>query len=84
MADRRFSPSPPSAAPVTIASFPFDPIRLACGKCGRAGQYRRATLLARFGPAASMPDVLVALANCPRHADASDPCGVVYRDLASR
>lgn len=83
MVDRRFSPFPPTSRPVTVARFPFDPVRLACDKCGRAGQYRRATLLERFGPHASMPDVLVALAACPRHADASDPCGVIYRDLAA-
>ena len=84
MADRRFAPSPASFVPVTVETYPFDPIRLACKACGRTGRYRRATLLARFGPAESMPDVLTALAACPRHGNASDPCGVHYPDLTMR
>lgn len=69
---------------MTVETYPYDPVRLACRKCGRAGQYRRTTLLDRFGPDAAMPDVLAALADCPRRGNASDPCGVIYPDLLTR
>jgi hypothetical protein len=28
-----------------LSEYPFDMVRLPCGKCGRAGQYRKQTLL---------------------------------------
>jgi hypothetical protein len=33
-----------------LLRYPFDMVRLACTRCGRRGQYRKSTLLARFGP----------------------------------
>ena len=43
----------------TVATYPHDLVRLACKRCERRGQYRRATLIRRFGADdASMPDVL--------------------------
>lgn len=71
----------PGNGALTISTYPLDPIRLACGKCGRAGQYRRATLARRFGADAAMPHVLSLLADCPRRGNASDPCGALYPDL---
>ena len=65
----------------TVSTYPFDPVRLSCSKCDRKGQYRKATLLERFGPDAAMPDVLHALANCQHHKQ-SDRCMVIYPDLA--
>ncbi|WP_043345619.1 hypothetical protein [Belnapia moabensis] len=62
-------------------------VRLGCRRCGRAGQYRLATLIERFGPAAGLPAVRLALsANCPKHdvGYASDPCGAYYPDLAPK
>ena len=41
-------------------------VRLDCARCGRAGSYRRDGLVARFGPDAALPDVLMALATCER------------------
>ena len=42
---------------LTLADYPRDDmVRLACPKCGRAGQYRRETLRQRFAGAA-LPDV---------------------------
>lgn len=39
----------------------------ACSRCPRAGRYRSATLLARFGPDIEMHAVIDALAvDCPR------------------
>ena len=63
------------------ATFPFAMVRIACDRCGRRGQYRRETIARRFGTDASMPDVLRALAACPRMGNASDPCGARYADL---
>lgn len=68
-------------ASLTISTFPHDPIRLRCPKCGRSGQYRRASLQRQFGPQAVMPDVLDRLAACPRRGQFSDACGAIYPDL---
>jgi hypothetical protein len=35
---------------VTLAEHPTDIVRLACTKCDRRGQYRKATLIERYGP----------------------------------
>jgi hypothetical protein len=37
-------------APVTLAEHSSDMLRLACTKCERRGQYRKATLIERYGP----------------------------------
>ena len=50
---------------------------------GRASADCRATLAARFGPDASMPDVLVALAACARNGDWSVPCRALFPDLTA-
>ncbi len=49
-----------------------------CPKCGREGRYKREALLTRFGPDTALPDVLNALADCPRRRNMSDPCAAVY------
>jgi hypothetical protein len=59
----------------TIAEFPFDPVRIECQRCGRAGSYRKAGLIERFGADAAGPDVLVELAACDRRKSFGDPCG---------
>jgi hypothetical protein len=65
-----------------ISAFPFDPVRLVCDVCGRRGQYRKKTLVDRFGPDIVGPDLLAAVANCPRHrALREERCGIVYEDL---
>lgn len=67
---------------LTLSTYPHDPVRLACAKCGRQGQYRKAKLIGRFGAEAPMPTVLNRLAECLRRENASDPCGAIYPDLA--
>jgi hypothetical protein len=32
-------------------------VRVACEKCGRSGQYRKSTLIDRFGADARLPDL---------------------------
>jgi hypothetical protein len=64
-----------------LSAFPFDPVRLVCETCGRRGQYRKETLIARHGPDIVGPDLLVAVAQCPRRKLLGDRCGIVYEDL---
>jgi hypothetical protein len=64
-----------------ISALPFDPVRLVCDQCGRRGQYRKSTLVERYGDLAG-PDLLVAVADCPRHKNLGEErCGIVYEDL---
>src|SRR5262249_51783399 len=39
---------------------------LSCPKCGRSGQYRKQTLIERFGPDIRLPDLREELAQCER------------------
>lgn len=61
-----------------VHELPPGPTEIECGSCGRRGRYRRDTLLERFGSDKALPDVLVALAACPRAHDFANICGVVY------
>jgi hypothetical protein len=71
-----------------LADYPLSVVRVACEKCGRAGQYRRATLIARFGSNIPLPDLRFEIASdCPRAAEprlGTDACGIVYPDLWTR
>jgi hypothetical protein len=52
---------------VTLAGHPFDMVRLACTKCERRGQYRKSTLIERYGPDKNMVDLRLELAaDCPK------------------
>lgn len=66
---------------VTLSRLKPGLVKLACKKCGRAGRYRRDTLIARFGPEAGLPDVLADLAACRKRGKYSDPCQATYVDL---
>jgi hypothetical protein len=50
----------------TLTEWPFRMVQLACDLCPRRGQYRKETLVARFGGDVLMPDVLHLVAQCPR------------------
>jgi hypothetical protein len=39
-----------NAADELIHRLAYDPVRLVCDECGRRGQYRKETLIARHGP----------------------------------
>jgi hypothetical protein len=56
-------------------------VRLACDHCPRRGQYRKDTLIARFGADVLMPDVRHLIAQCPRKDAPGAACGVYYADL---
>jgi hypothetical protein len=58
-------------------------VRLACTKCERRGQYRKATLIARYGADMNMVELrLILAADCPKVAAnrMMDLCGVIYPD----
>jgi len=62
----------------SLGEFPLDVVRIECWRCGRTGSYRLDGLMARFGPDAVLPDVLMALATCERQRDFSQPCGARF------
>jgi hypothetical protein len=68
----------------TLAQWPYGMVRLACDHCPRRGQYRKETLLARFGGDVKMPDLRHLIAKCPRRNAPGQACGVYYADLRSR
>ena len=42
-----------------LRDFPYDPVRLACERCDRKGQYRKATLIERFGVLGRLHDLFI-------------------------
>jgi hypothetical protein len=62
----------------TLAECERPMIRLICDKCGRKGQYRKATLVAKFGPDIVMPDLLHKVADCPHWNPMRGGCSVRY------
>ncbi len=72
---------------VTLAEHPTDMVRLACTKCDRRAQYRKTTLIERYGADANMVDLrLILAASCPKIAAGKvmDLCGVYYPDRIGR
>ncbi len=68
---------------LSLAEYPSAMVRLQCAKCGRSGQYRKATLTQKYGADVPLPDLLHRVASeCPKmDMLGNDPCGVHYRDL---
>jgi hypothetical protein len=69
---------------VLLRDYPFEMVRLACTHCERRGQYRKSTLLARFGPDYGLVSKRLELAvGCPRIPVPSihEHCRVIYPDL---
>jgi hypothetical protein len=65
----------------TLAEWPYRMVRLACDLCPRRGQYKKETLIARFGGDVLMPDVRHLIAECPRKDAPGVARGVFYADL---
>ena len=40
-----------------LRDYPGDMVRLSCEKCGRSGQYRKQTLIERYGADIRLPDL---------------------------
>ena len=64
-----------------LREYPADLVRLACEKCGRAGQYRKENLIERYGADARLPDIREQIAKCSRYGLMHDGCRVRYVDL---
>lgn len=75
-----------SRGALTLATYPFDDVRIRCEPCGREGRYRRTRLIERFGGDMSMPEVLSRITEgCPRKRPfAAERCRAIYPDLAQR
>jgi hypothetical protein len=72
----------PVMRPSLLRDHPYDPVRFACHKCSRAGQYRKSSLIERYGPDQDMTNLrLKVAADCPRADRKQDPRSV--RDLLS-
>ena len=68
---------------VRLREHPGNMVRLACTKCERSGQYRKAALIERFGPDQNMVNLRLELAaGCPKIVANKfmDLCGVIYPD----
>ena len=42
---------------LSLAEYPAAMVRLKCAKCGRSGQYRKATLIGKYGREIALPDL---------------------------
>ena len=73
----------PGRTALTLSDYPSDVVRLACRKCYRAGQYRKAALVKRYGGNMKLPDLRVEIAKCPKMGSMSDGCGVYFVELAA-
>ncbi len=68
---------------LSLSEYPTAMVRLSCWKCDRSGQYRKTTLIEKYGADTRLPDLLHTIcANCPKmDMLGNDPCGARYRDL---
>jgi hypothetical protein len=73
-----------AGGPLELHEYPRPMVRLACEKCGRAGQYRKENLIARFGADIRLPDLREEISKCPRHGQMHDACMARYVNLVPR
>jgi hypothetical protein len=67
-----------------LHDYPTDMVHLACAKCGRAGPYRKQTLIEYYGGDIRLPDLREKIAICSRHGQWHDACMVHYVELTHR
>ena len=69
---------------LTLADYLDAEVRIACRKCDRRWQYRRAALIVLYGESAALPDVLAQLTrDCPnRGAVSNKASGAYFPNLA--
>jgi hypothetical protein len=65
-----------------LFEYPSEMVRLSCEKCGRSGQYRKQTLIERYGADIRLPDLREEIAE--RRGLMHDACMVRYVDLIRR
>jgi hypothetical protein len=66
-----------------LREYPTELVRLSCAKCGRAGQYRKQTLIELYGADIRLPDLREEISQCERRGQMHDACMVHYVDLKS-
>lgn len=66
---------------LTLSEHPGELVRLACKKCGRAGQYRKQALIDQYGADIRLPDLREEIAQCDRARQMHDACRVHYVGL---
>jgi hypothetical protein len=66
---------------LSLREYPDDVIHITCSKCGRAGQYRKARLVERYGADVRLPDLRHEIAKCDRRGAMHDACGVHFVGL---
>jgi hypothetical protein len=74
----------PQSGALQLKDYPTDMVRLACTRCPRKGQYRKAALMVRYGKDITLPNLRTLLAQCEREGKVGDACGVYYVDLKPR
>jgi hypothetical protein len=62
----------------TLAEYPGELVRLVCDRCGRHGQYRKDTLLAKYPADTTLPGLLHLIAKCERWNTLTGEYGVQY------
>jgi hypothetical protein len=62
----------------TLADYRHEMIEIECPKCGRRRRLRTERLLAKYGSETKMPDLLHAIAQCPRWGSFADGCLARY------
>jgi hypothetical protein len=67
--------------PLQLREYPAEMVRLSCAKCGRAGQYRKQSLIEHYGADIRLPDLREEIAQCERLGKMHDACMVRYVDL---
>jgi hypothetical protein len=67
-----------------LYEYPTPIVRLSCEKCGRAGQYPKRDLIARYGADIRLPDLREEIAKCRRLGEMHDTCMARYVDLVPR
>ena len=72
-----------SSGALTLTEYPSTTVNLSCDKCGRVGQYRKSTLIDKYGGVVRLPNLLKLIAaDCGRvGAPGNDPCGARYVGL---
>jgi len=66
-----------------LRDHPAEMVRLSCAKCDDPGQYRKQTLIERYGADIWLPDMREEIAECRRYGQMHDACMVRYVDLAA-
>jgi hypothetical protein len=55
-----------------LREYPGEIVRLSCPKCGRTGQYRKQSLIERYGADMRLPDLREEISQCERRGQMHD------------